>query len=284
MDALRNVCFLEWARYKRKLLGAMLGFLVALLCFLVVSVVVGKVFPEFNRNYMNWPDYIKELLGLGGWSGFLWYNIWQIVAVFYPFLHIYIIMNTLAQSVQDEDRLETIVYLRNAGVNRMTVMGAKLLFWISCSFFVALVQCSVLVFLANLTGIGVVSWLLFRYYAVLFLVSVFFIGIALNTAAGTKNSQQCEDTHLSLLVVPWLIAKIPDVIRMFAKLLEITGRGEHIVVSVEVWEQRTSFLRYVSPVMWCVPKVQEAPAGMVCGYLLIAVILFLTAFYIYRKK
>ncbi|MBQ8526921.1 MAG: hypothetical protein IJ429_00480 [Lachnospiraceae bacterium] len=281
---MKNVCFLEWVRQKRKFLNAMLASVGVLLCLFAVCTICDKVLPEFNRNYMNWPDYMKQLLGLSGWSGFLWYNIWQILAVFYPFLHIYMVMNAVSESISDEERLETIIFLRNAGVSRMTVLGVKILFWAGYSLVVCLVQAVIIVLLANLSGIGVVSVLVFRYYSVLFLVSFFCIGMACNPAVSGKKLQRCKDIHLSLLVLPWLIAKIPDVIRMFAKLLEITGRSESVVIRFEVWEQKTSFLHYVSPVSWCIPGGQETPAGVMTGYVLIAVILFLTAFKIYHDK
>ena len=284
MDALKNVWFLEWKRQKRNFYDTLLASVVILLCLFVVCSVFDKMFPQFNRNYMDWPDYMKQLLGLSGWSGGFWYNLWQILAVFYPFLHIYMIMNAVAGSISDEERLETIIYLRNAGVNRTAVLGVKTLFWITFSLAVFVAQIVTMVMLTNISGIGVVCLLVVRYYAVLFLVSVFYIGIACNPAVGGKGLQRCKDVHLTVLVIPWLIAKIPDVIRMFASLLEITGRSDNVVVRFEVWEQKTSFLRYVSPVSWCVPSGWEIPTGVVIGYLLIAVILFLAAFKTYRDK
>jgi len=281
---LKTVFYLEWKRYKRKVGDNLLALGVSLLILYVVAAVLGKVLPDFNRDYLKLPGYMKELLGLSGWSSCLWYNFWQFLAVIYPFVHIYITLNMLSLSLQDEERLETIVFMRNAGVGRPAVMGAKVLLWSGYSLALCTVAFLITFLLAWLSGIQVVSSLLFRYYAGLFLVTVFFEGIALNLAISKKSHQECRDLHLSWLVLPWMLAKVPDVIRMFGKLLEITGRSETIVVRLEVWGERTDFLHNFSPIAWCTPMGSELLSGVLVGYIVVGIVLYLTAFKIYMNK
>lgn len=280
---MKIVLFLEWKRYKKKIYDVMLATMVSLICLFLVGALLDKIWPNFNERYMNWPEYMKNLIGLSGWSSNLWYNFWQILAVLYPFLHFYVMMNMLSGSLRDEKKLETIVYLRNAGVDFGDVIRAKALFWLSVSSLLCLLQFLAVTVLLVAGGMSMIVAVVWRYYLLLIVISLLYVAIALTLAADGHKNRDFENAHLSFVLLPWLMAKVPDVIAMFGRLLELTGRSETIVMQFEVWEQRTAFLRYISPIAWCVPEQMEVLPGIWCGYASIAVILFLIAFKMYKN-
>lgn len=280
---MKTVYFFEWHGRKNKIKNLLTYPLLFWLFILLAGMMADGFFPGFNAQYMKWPDYIKQLLGIGGWSGRLWYNMWQFFAVFYPFFHIYVLMNCLLDSLQDEIQLETIVFLRNTGVGNVTVMGTKFVCWAGVALLGCLSQFLLLALFGKLSGIGVVTSILWRYYGVLFAVSVFYMAVALYVSVGRQKRQECKDTHLTLLVLPWLLAKVPGVIFLFAELLKLTGRSEVLVTNVAIWEEKTAFLRFVSPVAWCSPQGTEISFGIAAAYVLIAGILGFFALKKYRE-
>lgn len=280
---MKVVWFFEWTGRKNRIKNLLLYPLVFWLIILLTGALTDKLMPGFNQQYMRWPDYMKQVLGLGGWSGRLWYNLWQFFAVIYPFFHIYMTLNCLTDSLQDEIQLETLVFLRNAGVDNVTVMAAKSVFWMCASLLMCLGQFALLALFGKLSGIGMIISVLWVYYCILFFVSVFYIAVALYVSVGRKKRQECRDVYLSLLVLPWLLAKVPGVIFLFAELLKLTGRSEDLVTSVAVWEQKTAFLHFVSPVSWCIPQNVDVSILIVMAYVVIAAVLGFFAFKKYKE-
>ena len=126
---MNTVLYFELRRKRRNLLKyAVVPAVVSMVLF-VVCMATDAFFPFINRTYMKWPDMVKDLLSLKPWSGDLWLNVWQLFALCYPFYLIYMMMTETAEALSEEDRLETVVYLHNAGVDRKTMFGAKLLVW-----------------------------------------------------------------------------------------------------------------------------------------------------------
>lgn len=280
---MRTVLYFEFRRKRKQMLKYIVLPLVISLLLFAVCMVIDTVFPAFNRNYMKWPDLVKDFICLKPWSGDLWLNVWQLFALVYPFYLIYVMMSETAEAITEEERLETVVYLHNAGIDRKTIFVGKLLIWTG-----EIIACCVSLLLLNVVCAALLGQTqgmknALAYYASLFLVSMFYQSIALFVAAcrGKKNS--ASDVLTPILILPWLISRIPALFRFFAALLMLTGREGVIVERIETIGHRSEVLTIVSPLTWSWPALKIQESYVVCGIVLF-VVLLIAALSIYTHK
>lgn len=280
---MRTVWYYTITQNKKKLLHMIFIPLVLLFIIFIVSVFVDRVFPEFNIQYMKWPDMTKDLLGLAAWNSNLYVNLWQLTALVYPLFHIYDMMTGLTRSIIEEERLETIVFLHNLSLDRGTVLGAKALVWLLHTSL-----CMVILFVENLIFLfilqaGRMILMVGRYYFTLFAVSLLYITIALFIASFEKQEKSSYNTILVVLIVPLLIARTRAVIRFGSALLVSTNRGGDLPDKLDWIVGKLGILEVLSPIAWCWPGVRISGLFVICG-LGVSVVMLTAAVSIYNHR
>lgn len=280
---MNTVLYFELRRKRKNLLKyAVVPAAVSLVLF-VICMAVDTFFPYFNRTYMKWPDMVKDLFSLKPWSGDLWLNIWQLFALVYPFYLIYVMMIEMAEALSEEERLETVVYLHNAGVDRKTVFWSKMLVWtgeifVCCSTLLALH----IVFAAVLRQQqGMKNS--FYYYVTLFFVCLLFLSIALFMTVCRAERGVTAEQVIAVLVLPWLVSRLPAFMRFISELLVMTGREGSLSEQLGDMGQRLEVVSILSPLTWSYPAITVEKSYIVSG-IIVFVVLTGTAFSIYTHK
>lgn len=284
MAAMNTVVYFEVTRKKKKMLKYIVWPVVVHLILFVVCIVVDRLFPDFNTNYMKWPDMLKDMICLRSWTSHLWINIWQFLMLAYSFYLIYNIMKEQVQAITEEERLETVVYLHNAGVSRKTLFVAKWVTWIGemalCCLSLALVNIIFAALLRYTQGI----WNAMKYYGLLFFLCMLYLSIALFMAACKGKRDVSDDTIASILIIPLLISRLPALLRFFAALLELTGRKGAIVDKISWLGKKTEILTVISPLTWCWPGIQITTVHVIFGVVVFFVMLMAGfSIYIHRR-
>lgn len=280
---MNTVLYFEIRRKRKKMLEYII--LPAVLSFLLfgVCMAVDALFPAFNRTYMKWPDLVKDFLCLKPWSGHLWLNVWQFFALLYPFYLIYVMMTEMAEALSEEERLETVVYLHNAGVDRKTIFVSKLIVWagevFACCGSLLLLHMVLAALLRLQQGVRNVL----AYYGILFLVCMLYLSIALFAAACKAEKGVAADTVMAVIILPWLVSRVPALMRFLSELLVLTGREGAIIDQMGDLGKRLEVFTILSPLTWSWPALTIQRSYVVCGIILFAT-LSGTAYSIYTHK
>lgn len=280
---MRTVWYYTITQNKKKLLHMIFIPLILLFVTFIVSVFVDRMFPEFNQQYMKWPDMTKDLLGLAAWNSNLYVNLWQLMALVYPLFHIYDMMTGLTRSIIEEERLETIVYLHNLSLGRGTVLGAKASVWLLHTLL-----CMVIMFAENLLFLiilqaGRMIPMMGRYYVTLFVICLLYITIALFIASYEEQERASYNTILGVLIVPLLIARTHAVIRFVSALLVATNRGGNLTDKLDWLVGKLKLLEVLCPMAWCWPGERVSGLFVICG-LGVAVVMLTAAVSIYNHR
>ncbi|MDE5863369.1 MAG: hypothetical protein K2H34_03370, partial [Lachnospiraceae bacterium] len=206
---MKTVLYFEWTRKRQKMLKRILGPLIVVIVLFILCTLMDILVPQFNKVYMKWPDMLKDLLCLKSWTSHLWFNVWQLFALGYPFYLIYGGMMELTASVIDEQRLETMIYLNNAGISRKTLFLGKGLMW----SLEMLVCCGLLlvinVVLALILGSSQMALNMLQYYVLLFLICLIYLAVALFMAACKGATGVSDDAVLAVLLLPCVVSRVP---------------------------------------------------------------------------
>lgn len=280
---MKTIIYFDALRNRKKLFSYIVLPIIALAAVFLVFTILDKCFPGFNAAYMKWPDIVKDLLGMSAWNSHLAVNVWQILSLVYPFYIIYVLMSGLCSSVIQEERLETIVYLHNAGVDGRTFFIAKTVIWIAGAFLAAmglLIVNSVLLLL-----IGAARNIVFtvNYYLGLFVVCIFYLSVALFMSSYKKHEEECKNAAVTILLVPWLISRIPAALRAFSFIMEMAGREGKAADTLMMLGERLRPLEMVAPVTWCFTSVNVTWIYAVCMFL-VFLIMNTSALLIYEKR
>lgn len=280
---MKTVLYFDWIRNKKKYIKNILTPVLVLAVLFILSVLLDLLVPAFNYTYMRWPDMIKDLLGLPAWNAKLYGNIWQIVALFYPFYYIYTAMSGLAGAVVEEERLETVVYLKNLSIERSTILLAKGCMWIALSFVncLALLIENALFFL--LLRAGQMEITMLKYYMSLFLIGILYMGIAVFVASYSQREKNCEDKIFGILLIPFLLARIYAVVGFFADLLAATGREGAVTDTIGIVADKLNMLTLISPITWCWPAARISWIYVICG-VAVAVVMTIAGYSIYTRE
>lgn len=280
---MNTVLYFELRRKRRNLLKYVVVPAVVSVVLFMICMAVDALLPYFNRTYMKWPDMVKDLFSLKPWSGDLWLNVWQLFAFVYPFYLIYVMMTEMAEALSEEERLETVVYLHNAGVDRKTVFWSKMLVWTGETF----VCCGSLLLLDVVFAVvlrqqqGMRN--AFYYYVILFFVCILYLSIALFMAACRAERGVTAEQVMAVLVLPWLVSRIPAFMRFISELLVMTGREGRLSEQLGDMGQRLEAASILSPLTWSYPAITVERSYTVSG-IIVFVVLTGTAFSIYMHK
>lgn len=277
------VVYFEITRKKKRMLKYIVRPVIFSVLLFAVCIAVDGIFPDFNNNYMKWPELLKDLLCLRSWTSHLWMNVWQLFMLAYPFYLIYNIMREQAQGISEEDRLETFVYLHNAGVSRRALLAAKWLVWIGetacCCLSLAVINVISAVLLRYTQGI----WNALKYYGILFLVCMLYLSIALFAAACKGKKDVSGDTIAAVLIIPLLVSRIPAFLRFFSALLELTGREGAVADKFSQLGTQTEILTIVSPLTWCWPDMRTTAVHVIFG-VVVFIVMLTAGFSIYTHR
>ncbi len=280
---MKTVLYFDYIRNRRKLLWYILIPLLVLVVMFTSCGIVDKVFPTFNATYMKWPDLVKNLIGLANWSGSLAINVWQLFAMLYPFCMGYVIMKGLCHSLLEEERLETVVYIRNTDIGRKQYLLTKGVIWLAFGLLVTIGIMIVTVLLALLVGAGRNVPLLVEYYVKMFFVLAFYIGVAYFLVVSRQDEEECEERIMEWMVFPWLVSRIPAVLQMLSVVMVMTGREGAIADKLAMLGERMHSLLLVCPFVWCQTAV-DVPWQYVLCLVCVWIVLVLSAFSVDKKR
>lgn len=277
---MRTVLYLEWTRKREDMIRRLIANIgIVLLLFLVCSL-LDIAFPKFNSTYMKWPDMLKDLLGIGSWNSHLFLNVWQVLALVFPFYLIYVMMINIANGIMEEDRLETVVYLRNAGITGKDIFVGKTCVWLGYVMANVIILFVMMVIFALVLKAPRMAANVVRYHVQLGLLSILYSSIAVFLAAADSKKENVSDVVAGILVLPCVLSRIPAIMRFFAELLTITGRQGAVVDNIAIWGEKLRVLTILSPVSWCWTGIDIRGMYIVCG-IIITIILAGTSYSIY---
>lgn len=262
---MRTVIYFEILRHrKRILMYIFLPVMIWLLLFLVLVILDRKV-PVINSQFMMWPDMLKSFLGMPSWNKELAVNVWHFAALFYPIFWCAAMMKEVSCSVVEEERLETVVYLHNAGVERRDIWIGKGLVWMLVSgislIFLLLTQAPELWLAGAFRYFSVMA----EYYGGLFLVSLFYLILGLFVSSYGKSEESCEGTTWMLVLIPWLASRIPSVLRFISDLLVETGRQGQVQEVFLLWGNKIEPVSMICPLTWCWYSMEVTGVFMVAA-------------------
>ncbi len=280
---MKTVLYLDWRRNRKFYIRTLLQPVILLAVLFVISILVDRLAPVVNYRYMRWPDMVKDLLGLPSWNRNLYVNLWQILALIHPFYVIYTMMTGLSGSVISEERMETVVYLKNLSIGRSVLLGSKVLIWLAWLLIVSLVLGIENLLFFKVLRADQLLWTSFRYYMQLGLAALAYMAIALFLASFQKLESTCEDHIFAILILSFLLARLHAVIGLFGTLLTQTGREGKVLDTVYMLANKLQVLTLVSPMTWCWPAISVERNFIVCG-VLITVILTVMGWSIYTHE
>lgn len=280
---MKTVMYYDYVRNRKSLLQNLLVWTVMLLLLFMVSLIVEKIVPGFNKEYLKWPDMAKNLLAVGNWNNHIYINLWQIISLAFPIYMIYIVMNGLSSAVVQEDRLETMVFLQNMSVGRVQVLLSKLLFWMGYAFiiYVALMVENILFFL--LLGSKYNLLIVVKHYGMLFFVTVIYLMVSLFLASYSKHENRCSDSINWILFLSLILSKVGAFVHFVVGLMTMKGQEGDIVGKVDGIADKLDVLIILCPASWCWNGMEISGAYIVCGVIM-AIFLCLGAFWIYAGR
>lgn len=280
---MRTVLYFELRRKEKHLIKYIVFPIIFSILMFGICMAVDFFFPALNRVYMKWPAMLQDFLSLKPWSMDLWLNVWQLFVLVYPFYLFYVMMKEMSEALSEEERLETVVYLHNAGVNRKTIFATKLLVCggglLACCFTLLLLNVLFALLLGQNQGVKNA----FAYYSILFFVGMLYLSVALFMAACKPQKGVAEDSVMAVLILPCLFSRIPALLRFFSELLVLTGRDGEIAERLGWLGERLDILTLLSPLTWSWPALKIQKSYIVCAIIMFVVMLG-TAFSIYTHK
>lgn len=280
---MRTVIYYDYVRNRKSLFQNLLVWTVLFLLLFMISLIIEKVMPGFNNEYLKWPDMAQDLLAIGNWNHHVYINLWQIVSLIFPICMVYVIMNGLCCTVVQEDRLETMVFLQNMSVGRVQVLLSKLLFWIGYAFiiYVTLLLETIVffLFLGNRYNLQIVM----EHYGMLFFVTVIYMTIALFLSSYAKHEDRCVDYITWILFLSLILSKVGAFVHFVVDLMIMKGQEGDIIGKVDSIADKLDVLIVLCPVSWCWAGVEVTSAYMICGAI-IALLLCMGASWIYAGR
>lgn len=280
---MKTVLYFEWIRNKKNYILNIATPVIILAVLFVISIFLDYLMPVINNKYMYWPDMVKNLLSLPAWKRNLYGNIWQIISLLYPFFLLYTVMTGLSKTIIEEERLETVVYLKNLSISRNKLMQAKSLLWMVQSFVICLVLMleNMLFFLLLQTEQMII--IVIKYYTGLFLVSLIYMAISLFLASYNKQENICEDKILGILLIPFLLARIYAITNFMGDLLIATKRSGTITDTIRTISEKLKVMTLISPLTWCWSDIKINGMYIFCG-IAVTAILTTAAYLIYTHE
>ena len=108
---MKTVIYYEWVRRgKKRCIRCLAGLGIVMMLFFV-PMLIDRLLPDFSYNYMKWPQYIRNIMGMRSWHKTLWLDIWQIGCILFAFVINWLFMSEIAESIINEKKLETDIYL-----------------------------------------------------------------------------------------------------------------------------------------------------------------------------
>lgn len=270
---MKTVLYFEWMRKRQKILKRIIAPLLIVVVLFVLCTLLDFIIPEFNKNYMKWPDMLKDFLCLKSWTSHMWFNVWQLFALTYPFYLIYSLMKELADSVSEEDRLETVVYLHNAGISRKMIFWGKSFVYLAQAFVCCVSLLIVNAVLALILGSLQMAFNMLLHYVFLYLVCLVYLAITLFIVSYKRAEGVSDDAVLTVLILPCLISRLPALLQFFFSLLELTGREGRSVDTVGGIAERIKMFTIVSPITWCWPAFEGTVFHFIFGAAVLIVML-----------
>lgn len=280
---MKTVMYYEYVRNRKNLLQNLLIWTVLFLLLFLISLIIEKVVPGFSRQYLKWPDMAQNLLAIGNWNNHVYINLWQIVSLVFPVCMVYVVMNGLACTVVQEDRLETMVFLQNMSVGRVQVLLSKLLFWMGYAFiiYISLLIENILFFL--ILGSKYNLLIVVKHYGMLFFVTAIYLMISLFLSSYGKHENNCADSITWMLFLSLILSKVGAFVHFVVDLMIMRGQEGDIVGKVDGVADKLDVLIVLCPVSWCWVGVDVTGVYIICGVIM-AISLCLGAFWIYAGR
>ena len=101
---MKTVIYYEWVRRgKKRCIRCLAGLGIVMMLFFV-PMLIDRLLPDFSYNYMKWPQYIRNIMGMRSWHKTLWLDIWQIGCILFAFVINWLFMSEIAESIINEKK------------------------------------------------------------------------------------------------------------------------------------------------------------------------------------
>ena len=72
---MKTVIYYEWVRKRKVSFIRYFASLGIVLMFFMATMLLDRFSPDFSYNYMKWPQYIRNIIGMRSWHKTLWLDI-----------------------------------------------------------------------------------------------------------------------------------------------------------------------------------------------------------------
>lgn len=278
---MRTVLYIDYSRNKSRYLRGILSPIIFLAICFVVSIILELIFPKLNAH-LNFPDFIKDFFALHYWQSHIYSNLWNMFALVFPFIYFYELMAGLSKSVITEERMETVIYMHNLGVNRGTMLLTKFGIWSIYS----LLNC-VILFLENMLFFIIIkNYNMIKtagiYSIRLFTIGIVYLSIALFLASFEGHENDSASTSIAVIIIPFLIARVHALIHLFADILFLSGRSYNGLDKISSVADSLTPLHLICPLFWSYPSQSIRLSYIICAFA-ITIVMFVTGYSIYTR-
>lgn len=278
---MKTVVYYEWVRKGRSYIIRCVLYLLIILLFFVITMICEKLFPEFSYNYMNWPQYIRNIIGMRSWHRILWLNIWQIGCIIFAFIINYFSMSELAESIINEKKRETYVYLFNAGVKKSDIIFGKFIFYFFKYQIEILSQ-----FMLNAICFVIINarlnmYLVVSYHLVMLLIGFVNLSFAVLFAVIANKSIISAKNYINMFIFGlFFIDRIPAIFSFVGSFMSEYNVTGVIIDKLDLLSRSLAGIGDICPIAWCQPYFKVSGIHIIYGMVLgIMVLIVSTVLY-----
>ena len=218
---------------------------------------------------MKWPQYIRNIIGMRSWHKTLWLDIWQIGCILFAFVINWLFMIELAESIINEKKLETDIFLFNAGVKKREILFGKFVF-----YFVAYTLEIVGQFILNVVyfmvaGASINLYMITNYHMVMLLTGFINLTFAVLFAVLAKKSVLTAKSYSNgYLFGLFVVARIPAIFSFIGSFMSEYDVKGAIIDKMDLCSRVFAGFGDICPIAWCHPYFKVSVVHIVYGLVL----------------
>ena len=281
---MKTVIYYEWVRRgKKRCIRCLAGLGIVMMLFFV-PMLIDRLLPDFSYNYMKWPQYIRNIMGMRSWHKTLWLDIWQIGCILFAFVINWLFMSEIAESIINEKKLETDIYLFNAGVKKREILFGKFLFYFVAYVFEIAGQFILNTVYFMAAGARINLYMITNYHMVMLLVGFINLTFAVLFAAVAKKSFLTAKSYINgYLFGLFVVARIPAIFSFIGSFMSEYDVKGAIIDKMDLCSRVLERFGDICPIAWCQPYFKVASVHIIYG-VAIGVMVWLTSILIYNSS
>lgn len=266
---MKTVIYYEWVRKRKVSFIRYFASLGIVLMFFMATMLLDRFSPDFSYNYMKWPQYIRNIMGMRSWHKTLWLDIWQIGCILFAFVINWLFMIELAESIINEKKLETDIFLFNAGVKKREILFGKFVF-----YFVAYMLEIVGQFILNITyfmiaGTRINLYMITNYHMIMLLIGFINLTFAILFAVLAKKSFLTAKSYSNgYLFGLFVVARIPAIFSFIGSFMSEYDVKGAIIDKMDLCSRVFAGFGDICPIAWCQTYFKVSVVHIVYGLVL----------------